>query len=485
MEMIIRVRGITKRWIFNVLIISVVLIVLLDAIICFLLRSTAYDRVRRDLSDRVNIAKTYLSGNTAASFENGARTYIEGFENKDQMEIQIVNADGNVFVTTLGFDPVRSDMPDYRTAKANKTTGTGEWVGRNENGENVMAITSFLSIPGFGTPPAVRFVVSLTYVNQQLIINTLIVTAVSSLVLLFTFISGMYFINSIVRPIQEVNAAARRIAMGDFNAKIPVRQQDEIGELCDSINYMAGELQSIDRMKNEFISSVSHELRTPLTAIKGWGETASEALSSEPEIVEKGISIILSESERLSGLVEDLLDFSRMQSGRFSLNMKKIDVIAELTEAVYMFKETAKKAEIELSYIEPLLVSPVIGDRNRLKQVFINIIDNAIKYTSAGGKVLVEAVETDGSVKVRVLDTGRGIPTGDLLKVKERFYKAANSVRGSGIGLAVAEEIISQHKGTLTIDSVEGEGTSVTMILPVVARSEEETVDAALETHQN
>ena len=147
-----------------------------------------------------------------------------------------------------------------------------------------------------------------------------------------------------------------------------------------------------------------------------------------------------------------------------------------------MFEETAKKAKLELSYIEPLLVSPVMGDRNRLKQVFINIIDNAIKYTPAGGKVLVEALETEGSVKVRVLDTGRGIPTNDLSKVKERFYKAANSERGSGIGLAVAEEIISQHKGTLTIDSVEGEGTSVTMILPVAARSEEETVDAALET---
>ncbi|MDR1892848.1 MAG: HAMP domain-containing histidine kinase [Oscillospiraceae bacterium] len=478
MQMIIKVKGITRRWIFNVLTITFALIVLLAVIICLLIRSTAYNRVRGDISARMNTVTLWLSGYTASTFEGGARTFIEGFDDKGKLEIQIINSEGQIFVTTQGFDPPREEMPDYLSAKSKKISA--EWIGKNENGERVIAVTCFLNMPDMPNPPAVRFVVSLTYVNQQMMFNYLIIFAVGLGVLLFTLISGLYFINSIVRPIQEVNAVARKIAMGNFDSKLPVRENSEIGELCDTINFMAGELKSTERMKNEFISSVSHELRTPMTAIKGWGETVREALNTDPEIVQKGLSVILSESERLSGLVEDLLDFSRMQSGRLSFNMKRIDVLADLTEAVYMFRDVAAKSGIELSYIEPASVSPILGDANRLKQVFINIIDNAIKYTSPGGKVLIEALETDGFIKIRVLDTGRGIPLAELPMVKEKFYKANNSVRGSGIGLAVADEIIRLHKGELDIDSVEGEGTSVTIMLPALPRSEEDTVDAAI-----
>ena len=251
------------------------------------------------------------------------------------------------------------------------------------------------------------------------------------------------------------------------------KYNDEIGDLCDTINYMAGELGTTEKMKNDFISSVSHELRTPLTAIKGWGETLM-ALDpvKDREMMEKGMDVIIGESERLSGIVEELLDFSRLQSGRLTMKMEKIDILAELGEAVFMFQERSKRENIELIYYEPELLPVVMGDRNRLKQVFVNILDNAFKYSDAGGRVRVEAEEGDGEIRVVISDTGCGISAEDLSKVKEKFYKANHTRRGSGIGLAVADEIIRMHGGSLELRSVESSGTDVIITLPVASAPE-------------
>ncbi|MCI8359856.1 MAG: HAMP domain-containing histidine kinase, partial [Clostridiales bacterium] len=211
----------------------------------------------------------------------------------------------------------------------------------------------------------------------------------------------------------------------------------------------------------------SHELRTPLTAIRGWGETVKSSIGADDGLVEKGVGVILSEADRLSGLVEELLDFSRMQSGRLSMQVRRTDILAELGEAVYTYEELARRQGLDLSFIAPEHLPPVMGDGDRLKQVFINIIDNAVKYTNTGGQVLVEAAEQEGCIQVTVKDTGVGIPAQDVDRVKEKFFKSNKTVRGSGIGLAVADEIVKQHKGLLFVESKEGVGTTVTIVLPV------------------
>ena len=142
-------------------------------------------------------------------------------------------------------------------------------------------------------------------------------TAVCIAILLLMALTGFYFINSIVKPVQQISATAAKFAKGDFSLRIKNDSGDEIGDLCTAINHMADELSSADTMKNEFISSVSHELRTPLTAIKGWAETINN--ERDPVITGKGIRVITNETERLSRMVEELLDFSRMQSGHFTL----------------------------------------------------------------------------------------------------------------------------------------------------------------------
>lgn len=235
---------------------------------------------------------------------------------------------------------------------------------------------------------------------------------------------------------------------------------------------MASELKTADNLKNDFISSVSHELRTPLTAIRGWGETAKMSIGTDQGIVEKGLDVVLKEAERLSSLVEELLDFSRIQSGRLSVNVCPIGVSSVLGEVADMYVELANQQKIQLTFVPPARDSVILGDKDRLKQVFINIIDNAVKYTQQGGQVLVEQYEEDGCVRIVVKDTGVGIPAQDIDRVKEKFFKSNKVVRGSGIGLAVADEIIKQHQGLLFIESTENVGTTVTIALPLALQPE-------------
>lgn len=221
-------------------------------------------------------------------------------------------------------------------------------------------------------------------------------------------------------------------------------------------------------MKNDFISSVSHELRTPLTAIKGWAETLNDMHEEiDRETLGKGMRVINGETERLTQMVEELLDFSRLQSGRIQLIRENLDLIAELSDAVMMYEERAKHESKQLVYEEPDLIAPFYGDRNRLRQVFVNIIDNALKYSDKGDTITIQARLSEGMTCIEVADTGCGIREADLPRIKEKFFKANATRRGSGIGLAMADEIVSMHGGSLEITSKETVGTRVTIRLPV------------------
>ncbi len=390
------------------------------------------------------------------------RNTVESFAEKDKMELMAINRRGNIVITSSGFSPdADTYMPDYETSK---DEGTGYTIFTQASGEKVMAVT--YSIESLNSEyGAVRAVVSLTEVDSQIKAFAIIVTVVCLVIILMIVLSGIYFVSSIVKPIQEISLATGKFAKGDFSNRIQNDSQDEIGDLCIAINHMADELSKADEMKNEFISSVSHELRTPLTAIKGWAETL--ALDHDPKTMNKGIRVIINETERLSQMVEELLDFSRMQNGRFTMQKDKMDILAELEDAILIYGEKAKRDNITLNYNAPQMLPLINGDKNRLRQVFINIIDNAIKYSNPKCTVNVEASEVDGSIQIVVEDNGCGIKATDLPRVKTKFFKANHTRRGSGIGLAVADEIVTMHGGTLEVQSQENVGTTVIITLPI------------------
>ena len=290
--------------------------------------------------------------------------------------------------------------------------------GKLASGEKVMAVSRVARGANGAVLGAVRYIVSMERADRQITYVVLVLIGIGVLILVLVTLSGIYFVRSIITPIRELNATAEKIAKGDFDVRVKKEKDDELGALCDSINDMAAELGTAEKMKNDFISSVSHELRTPLTAIKGWAETLQTGGIGR-ETYDKGMNVIVREAERLSGMVEELLDFSRMQSGRMRLILKKIDLLAELDEAVYMFTDRARTEHKNLIYDEEdTMLSPILGDVNRLRQVFINVIDNALKYTNPGGTVRVSAYEDDGFIRVIIKDSGCGIPA-EHLRQKE------------------------------------------------------------------
>ena len=197
-------------------------------------------------------------------------------------------------------------------------------------------------------------------------------------------------------------------------------------------------------------------------------EDSAKDQGIDGKTLERGMGVIIGETERLSVMVEELLDFSRLQSGRMILQPMKLDIIAELSEAVLTFEQRAIREKKALNYAENDDIIAVTGDKNRLRQVFVNIIDNALKYSDEGGSVTISAIRAeDGFVDISVKDTGIGIPVDQLEKVKTKFFKGNATRRGSGIGLAVADEIIRMHGGEILLDSIEGEGTTVTIRLPI------------------
>lgn len=459
--------NITRRWIVNNIgIVFIVLVTVVCASTVFL-HSFYYNSARQYLSAKMNTVASILQNSyndSASSLSVETRLTVENWQDRKHTELMVIGRGGDVVLTSSGFFPEEGEeMKDYNDAVSSGETGY--CVDKNSRGEKIMALSVLLPENDAGYS-AVRVVSSIKRLDGQLALFFLGITFLCAVVLVLSFFSGIYFIKSIVIPVRQIGATAKRYAKGDFSVRIQKKNNDEIGELCDTINHMAKELANSEKLKNEFISSVSHELRTPLTAIKGWSETIA-SMPDDTAAIAKGMRVINLETERLARMVEELLDFSRIQDGRFTLNKETMDVLAELGDAVLIYGEAAKKAGIELRYEEPDMLPFIYGDKNRIRQVFINIIDNAIKYSDSGGLVSVQAEMEDAShIVIDVSDTGCGIGKDDLAKVKTKFYKANYTRRGSGIGLAVADEIVTMHGGRLDILSEERVGTTVRIILP-------------------
>ncbi len=462
-------KSIVKRWGLTVLASTVFVIVTIGVLMGLFIKNQYYESVRMTLNSRATtLVMSYFNSQSTVTdevFNKMAKNFVDNFADKNVMEVWVIDKNGSVVVSSTGFSVKGESYPDYNYAIANEN-GIGEWVGKMQNNEKVMTLTYILPENQQGVNGAIRYIISLEDIDRQIVVIWILIGLMLILVICFVITSGAFFINSIINPVRKINETANKISKGDFDVSIEkYKYDDEIGQLCDAINNMAHEIGETERMKNEFISTVSHELRTPLTAIKGWGETIKFS-QNDDELVNKGLDVIVNESERLSDLVEELLDFSRMESGKLTLKLSQIDIVKELTEVLEVFESRSAREGIDLIIDIPMKSIIINGDKNRLKQSFVNIIDNSFKYNQKGGFVKVSLKVDNKKVTVLIEDNGCGISKHDLPKIRQKFYKANNSVRGSGIGLAVTDEIISLHNGEMIIESDIGKGTKVLIILP-------------------
>lgn len=454
--------------------ISVVLFIVLLAVAAFsaAMGSYYYSTLSESLKQKAeNAISSFDYYRTEAEYYDNARAVVAGEPNSDKLEVEYLDADGQIRFSSSDLTAFRSPgTPDIAEAISMKRTKV--WIGADPStGEHIMAASSPLMIDG-EVVGVMRYVTSLNKVDKQIIIIVAIALGIGLGILGMVYFSNLYFIRSIVDPVAGIAETAKRIAAGSYGVQIEKRYDDEIGALTDTINDMSLKINQSEKMKNEFISSVSHELRTPLTAINGWAETIMNGEVRDAGDVKKGMGIIVSEARRLTNMVEELLEFSRIQDGRFTLSVEPMDIKAELEDAVYTYREFFRREGIELNHFDcDEEFPPIAGDPERLRQVFCNLLDNAAKHGGSGKRIDTAIARDEDQVVITIRDYGPGIPAEELPHVKYKFYKGSSKARGSGIGLAVCDEIITRHEGTLDIDNAEGGGCIVTIHLPIRAQA--------------
>jgi len=467
-----KTKGLQGRWLRNTLSIVFALVLVCVTALSVTVAAYYYSNMQAGMEAKARAStrffETYI-GQSYNEYYRSCAKFTQTFESKDVMELQFINTSYRIVASSYSRLSAKTAVTSDVT-EAIETRQISAFTGENpDTGERIMAVSSPLIYSNGEVIGVLRYVTSLKRVDRQIMLFSLTIALVGIVMLLIVYISGRYYLRSILVPVSEITATAKRIAAGGYGVQIQRKFDDEIGELADTINDMSNQISQTEKMQSEFVSSVSHELRTPLTAISGWSETLLSAGGSvDAADAKRGLNIILRESKRLTGMVEDLLEFTRIQDGRFHLNVAKSDLRSEFEDTVFMYGSRLAQEGIALEYLDNDDDIPEIPcDTARMRQVFLNILDNAAKHGGEGGRITAEICREDTELVVRIRDFGSGIPEDELPLVKKKFYKGTSKARGSGIGLAVCEEIVTMHNGSLELANADGGGTLVTIRLPI------------------
>ena len=461
--------GLRKRWLLNTasVVFALGLVCVLAVTASF--SSYYYSNMESDMIYRARTTTEFFAqyiDQTYSDFYLSCITYAQTFEDKGILELQFINDQGELVASSFG--PWAGNAPSTPDiSDAVNSRYPSPYVGKDPiTNERIMAVSCPMIYSSGEVIGVLRYVTSTRNVDTQIAIVAVVCALVLMIVLTVIIISSNYYLKSIMNPVAEISEKAQRIASGSYGVQIKTPYRDEIGDLADTINEMSSKIAQNEKMQAEFISQLSHELRTPLTVINGWSETllADENMDADTR---QGMKIISSEAQRLTEMVMDLLDFTRMQDGRMTLAVETCDIRSEYEDTVFMYSSRLAQDGIQLDYLENDCDVPEIPcDPKRLRQVFLNILDNAAKHGGEGKRIETDICYENDQVVVRIRDFGPGIPEDEIPLVKKKFYKGSSSVRGTGIGLAVCDEIVEMHGGTLTLENAEGGGTLVTVRLP-------------------
>ncbi|WP_239618404.1 sensor histidine kinase [Cohnella mopanensis] len=463
--------GIQKRLVGSYLAVIAITVTILEIFLIFSVKSYYYRNVERVLTSQAELSASFFHQYfDAEDLEKQPERLLEGFAHHSAAQVQIISLTGQLLQDSSGMQ-VGHVMADYPDVQEARNGDVGIWRGREPSTDESVLAVSYPLLSMDSNVGIVRYVTSLTetketvdHISELLITVGLIVVAIVTVV-------GVLLSRTITSSVSDLKIAARKMSEGDFSARAKKRYQDELGTLADTLNAMATKIQRDEALKNEFISSVSHELRTPLTSIKGWAVTLHSNHGEDRSMLEDGLRIIETETDRLTRLVDELLDFSKWDNGLMELYRVPIDLPDFLRKIGKQLAPRAARLNISLEVHVGNALPSIQADANRLKQVLINLIDNALKFTSDNGTVTILARSVEDGVMIIVEDTGSGIAAHDIDHVFQKFYKGNGSGHGSGLGLSISEQIIELHGGSLTIESRIGVGTKAMIHLPVCTKS--------------
>ena len=466
-----QLKGLRRRWLTHTVSLVVALSLVAVLAVSMAFAGYYYSTMQADMRYRGSTTADFFRGYVNQSYNEYYQScirYAESFEEKDSLELQFWNVQGRSVASSYGPVMAQAQAPSDVTEALDSGAQAcfSGWDGSTR--EHIMAVSTPMVYQNGEVIGVLRYVTSLRLADSQILLMLAVALLCALVFVAAVFLSSSYYIRSILEPVAEITATAKRIEGGSYGAQIQSKYNDEIGELADTINNMSTKISQNEKIQRDFISSLSHELRTPLTVITGWSETLLSAETLDPEETRRGIRIISRESKRLTEMVMELLEFTRIQDGRMTLNIEPCDIRAEFEDTVFMYGSRLQQEGIELNYLDSDGDVPMVPcDAKRMRQVFLNILDNAAKHGGEGKKIDASIDAEDTWVVCRIRDYGPGIPEEELPMVKKKFYKGSSKARGSGIGLAVCDEIVEMHGGVLTLENAEGGGTLVTVKLPI------------------
>jgi two-component system phosphate regulon sensor histidine kinase PhoR len=330
---------------------------------------------------------------------------------------------------------------------------------------------------GDRTLGVVRFALPLSRVQPEIRIIYRVVLFGAIAAVIIALIAAYFLSRSITLPIRQMRETAQQIAKGDFDRRVRIKSKDELGELAESLNTMADELQQkmenlklLDRMRTDFVANVSHELKTPLTLIRGYIETLEDRAMDDKEAATKFISIIKEHADRLGHIVDDLLSLSELELSDDSVHKSEFDLKKLIDEVSLGFGHALAEKKQKLNVSSKGSDFRIKADLGKIEQIFVNLIDNAVKYTKESGRIEISLCEQGQTVCVTVQDNGIGIPKEHRDRIFERFYRVdkarSRELGGTGLGLSIVKHIVLAHNGKITIESELNKGTKISVTLP-------------------
>jgi signal transduction histidine kinase len=459
--------GIQKRLVGSFFIVICLTVLILEIFLNVSVRYYYFHNIERALMNQAELSASFFQQYFAdEDLEAQPERLLKGFANNSAAQVQIINPSGRLLQDSNGLQSGLS-MSKYLDVQAAIEGQPGSWKGEDPATQEAIFAVSYPLQANGNTLGVVRFITSLTETIHTINQIAILLIGVGMLVILIVTLLGLLLSWTITRSIKDLKQAADQMTEGDFSIRVQKRYQDELGSLADTLNMMASRISKSEQLKNDFIASVSHELRTPLTSIKGWAITLKANGENNLPLLHDGLDIIESESDRLTHMVDELLDFSKLDNERIAMHFTSVNLTELIQHIGRQLSPRAARQGISLEVNVDENLPVIQADENRVKQVMINLIDNALKFTAPSGRILITAHVVRGKVVISVEDTGSGIAEADLENVLQKFFKGSSHASGSGLGLSISDQIIKLHHGELRISSAVGKGTIVQFDLPL------------------